>query len=202
MGMTNSLYLGFILVLTGYLVGSIPFGYFIVKTFYRKDIRELGSKNPGATNVWRCFGKWPGMATLALDILKGLFPVLITRRLLGQDIWPLIVGIVAIGGHNWSLFLRGKGGKGVATSAGVFLAILPRECAIALAAFLVVLLISRRVSIGSMGAAVVFVVSSFFFPKPFYFHLMAIAASLMILVKHIPNLKRLIQGQEPSVRIS
>ncbi len=190
-------------VLCSYLLGAIPFGWVIVKSIYKQEIRDIGSGNPGATNVWRCFGKWPGMTTLALDIAKGFVPVFLTRRAIpGTDLWPILAGIAAIVGHNWSVFLMGKGGKGVATSAGVFLALLPRECGIALGIFLITLLISKRVSISSLTAAAALVLVSFFFPKPFYFHAVVILAGTMILVKHIPNLKRLIKGDEPKVTMS
>lgn len=195
--------LGLFAMALSYLIGAIPFGFLIVKLMYRQDIRQLGSGNPGATNVWRCFGKWPGISTLLLDLLKGIIPVLAVNKIFPQyEILPIFCGLAAITGHNWNIFLRGKGGKGVATSAGVFLALMPREFGIALIVFLAVLLISRRVSISSICGAVALVTSVCLFPERYYFRLLAIVASLMILLKHIPNFRRLLKGEEPKVKIS
>lgn len=189
------------LLLAAYLIGSIPFGLIIAKVFYHVDIRTMGSGNPGATNVWRTLGKKPGIATLLLDILKGALPVLFVRRFFPWD-HPLaiFVGLAAIVGHNWSVFLKFKGGKGVATSAGVFLSLMPLQGFLAITGFLVLFLSTGHVSVGSMTGAFVLLISSLIFPVEPLLKIIIVVASAMILIKHIPNMKRLAEGKEPKVK--
>jgi glycerol-3-phosphate acyltransferase PlsY len=190
------------LIFIGYLCGSIPFGVIIARRFYGIDIREHGSKNTGATNVWRVLGKKPGMITLALDALKGIIPVIVARVLFrhepGIGMWT---GLAAILGHNWSIFLKGKGGKGVATSAGVFFALVPLQMLMALIAFLGFFWKTKHVSVGSMAGAVVLLLASFAIHTPVAIRLLILIASILVLVKHVPNMKRLARGEEPKVNI-
>lgn len=186
--------------LASYAIGSIPFGYVIAKTRYRIDIREHGSKNTGATNVWRTLGKGPGLTTLALDTAKGFAPVFVTSRLFpGQEFLALLAGISSIIGHNWSVFLRGKGGKGVATSGGVFLALIPKPMGVSVLIFLAFFLSTRYVSVGSMAAAAALSAMTFVFPTSNFFRSVVLLAAGLILIRHVPNVKRLIAGQEPKV---
>jgi glycerol-3-phosphate acyltransferase PlsY len=190
------------LIFIGYLCGSIPFGVLIARRFYGIDIREHGSHNTGATNVWRVLGKKPGLITLALDALKGIVPVVVARVMFryepGIGMWT---GLAAILGHNWSIFLRGKGGKGVATSAGVFFALVPLQMLISLGVFSACLWKTKHVSVGSMAAAVTLLVASFVIHTPTAIRLLILVASILILVKHVPNMKRLAKGEEPKVNI-
>jgi acyl phosphate:glycerol-3-phosphate acyltransferase len=188
------------LVAASYLLGSIPFGLIISKLFYNTDIRQFGSGNPGATNVWRTLGKTPGMTTLLLDIIKGILPVIACRRLVPGNLpLTLFCGVASIIGHNWSCFLKMKGGKGVATSIGVFFSLIPLQGTIAIVAFLLVFLTSRRVSVGSIVGAIALFLSTFFiFTEPLL-RLVIVLAALMVLIKHIPNMKRLANGTEPKV---
>lgn len=189
-----------ILLVGGYLLGSIPFGVMIARGFYHTDIRQLGSRNTGATNVWRVLGKKPGIATLALDIAKGVAPVLVARRFFPMEpVWIMGAGLAAIVGHNWSIFLMGSGGKGVATSAGVFLALIPLQGTLAIATFLTFFLTSRHVSVGSMAAAVALLIATWALPAPTPFRILVLIASAIVLIKHIPNIKRLSRGEEPKV---
>jgi glycerol-3-phosphate acyltransferase PlsY len=190
-----------VFIAMSYVVGAIPFGYLIVKLFYKTDIRQHGSGNPGATNVWRTFGKKPGAVTLAFDILKGVVPVLAARRFFpDQSGMALACGMSAIIGHNWSLFLRGKGGKGVATSIGVFLALIPFPSLIAVAVFLAVFFTTGHVSTGSMAGSAGLVAGTFIWETPWSIRAVVILAGLMILIKHVPNIKRLADGTEPKVK--
>lgn len=190
-----------LLLIGSYLVGSLPFGVLIAKGVYGIDIREHGSRNTGATNVWRVIGPKPGAATLALDALKGAAGV-IAARLVYPDALGLHVaaGVAAIVGHNWSVFLRGKGGKGVATSAGVFLALMPFHAVIAIVAFLAFFLSTRHVSVGSMAAAVALLISTFAVPTPWALRFLVTLAAIMVLAKHVPNMRRLARGEEPKVK--
>ena len=139
-------------LLLAYLLGSIPSGLIIGKTFYKIDIREHGSKNLGATNSFRTLGFKPGITVTLMDILKGTLATLLPG-ILGADIHPLIVGVVAVIGHMFPLFANFKGGKAVATSAGVVLAYDPFLFVLAILIFFISLYISKYVSLSSMIAA-------------------------------------------------
>lgn len=187
-------------VIGGYFLGAIPFGVLIASAFYQTDIRQHGSRNTGATNVWRVLGKKPGMATLLLDIIKGALPVFIAHRLFpNETFWIMGAGLAAIIGHNWSIFLMGSGGKGVATSAGVFLALLPLQGTISIVTFLVFFLATRHVSVGSIAAAISLLLATLLIPTPAPYQVLVILASAMVLIKHVPNMKRLSKGEEPKV---
>jgi glycerol-3-phosphate acyltransferase PlsY len=188
------------LVVGSYLLGSIPFGLVIAHFFFHTDVRQQGSGNSGATNVWRVLGWKPGLATLLLDILKGFLPVLMSMKLFPNDLGTsLLCGLAAILGHNWSLFLKGSGGKGVATSVGVFLALMPKQAGLAILTFLIFFLLTHYVSVGSMAASLVLAASCFIFDTPALLKFLVILASTMVLVKHLPNIKRLVKGEEHRV---
>jgi acyl phosphate:glycerol-3-phosphate acyltransferase len=188
------------LLLIAYLIGSIPFGLIISKVFYKTDIRQLGSGNPGATNVWRVLGRKPGIATLLLDIVKGAVPVMLSKKFFPWDPpLAIFVGLAAIVGHNWSVFLKFKGGKGVATSAGVFLSLMPLQASLAILGFLVFFIRTRHVSVGSIAGSFVLLLTSFIFPVEPLLKFIIVLAAAMILIKHIPNIKRLAEGSEPKV---
>lgn len=188
-------------IAASYLLGAIPFGLIIARLAYKTDIRQMGSGNTGATNVWRVLGKKPGIATLALDVSKGVVAVAAARSIFsGAAYMPLACGIAAIAGHNWSVFLKGKGGKGVATSAGVFLTLLPMHMGVALAAFLLLFFSTGHVSVGSIAGSVTLLATTFVFQTNHVYRILIVLASIMILIKHIPNMKRLARGEEPKVR--
>jgi acyl phosphate:glycerol-3-phosphate acyltransferase len=186
-------------IAAGYIFGALPFGFWIAKFFYGVDIRVHGSGNTGATNVWRTLGKKPGSITLLLDILKGVLPVLLARRFTGIDGVAIATGLAAIIGHNWSLFLRGRGGKGVATSAGVFLALIPLQTLAALGVFGIGFGLTKRVSVGSLAACVALLICVMIMETSFTIRVTVLAAGLMMLAKHIPNIKRIAAGTEPKV---
>ncbi len=209
--------LAVILVLS-YLVGSIPGSIWVGKLLHGVDVREHGSGNPGATNVFRVLGWKSGVLCSLIDIGKGLFAagVIATIRLdalpIGIEAWQtdtmvrLLAGIAAVAGHMFPIWARFHGGKGVNTSAGVLFALTPVSMLITLVAFLVVLFSSRYVSLASLSAAVVFpstvAIRRYVFgieldPSLFFLSLiMAIA----IFVAHRPNIKRLLNGTENRVR--
>ena len=139
-------------VVGAYLVGSIPFG-FLVGKMRGKDIRTLGSKNIGATNVYRTVGKSWGIRAFACDFLKGLLPTLATQRYGNADWLPLAVGIMTVAGHMWTCFMKFKGGKGIATGFGMLVALTPVLVLAAFAVWVVVMLVSHYVSLGSIVAA-------------------------------------------------
>ena len=135
-----------------YLVGSIPFG-FLVGKMRGKDIRTLGSKNIGATNVYRTVGKPWGILAFACDFLKGFLPTLAAQKFGDAEWLPLVVGILTVAGHMWTCFMKFKGGKGIATGFGMLVALTPVLVLAAFALWVVVMLVSHYVSLGSIVAA-------------------------------------------------
>lgn len=187
-----------LLVLFSYLLGAVPTGYLIARKAMGIDIREHGSGNPGAANVYRTVGKWAGVTTFLIDGLKGFIPTCLALHIFPGNYWPAILcGTIAILGHMWTIYLKFRGGKGVATSAGVFAALLPIPTGLAFAAFVVCVALWGRISIGSIVACVVLPVASFFIGShPLAVDIMALAIALLVIYKHIPNIKRLLAKKE------
>lgn len=179
-----------LIAVCSYLLGSVPFSYLIGKKIYGSDIRTKGSKNPGATNAYRSFGLNAGILTLILDFLKGILAVYI-GKLLGGFNGELVALVLTPIGHIYSCFLHFKGGKGVATCGGVFLAVNPKAALILLVVFLVVFLTSRIVSLSSIVTAFLspFVVLLFYGISPFFFCQAFLAA--LVIYKHRQNIERL-----------
>lgn len=190
-----------------YLLGSIPFGYLLVLLFRRQDIRQTGSGNIGATNVIRSGSRWLGILTLLLDLGKGFAAVVIARHLAGgaHAIDTASIGaLFAVLGHVFPIWLRGKGGKGVATALGVFLALAPLAALSSLGVFIVIALWTRYVSLASILAAASFPVWVWVmarFLNVHYGHGAVFVASTIlvpavILIKHEKNVQRLLRGTE------
>ena len=186
-----------LLILFSYLIGSIPTGYLIAKHTMHIDIREHGSGNPGAANVYRIVGKWAGVCTFLIDAIKGYVPVLLARHFC-PDIYAIAIvcGVVAILGHMWTIYLKFRGGKGVATSAGVFLALAPIPTILAFLTFVALVAKWGRISIGSIFACVVLPVASWCMSYPLAEKIMASAVGALVIYKHIPNIKRLLAQKE------
>jgi glycerol-3-phosphate acyltransferase PlsY len=180
-----------------YLSGGIPTGYLVVMRMKGYDIRTKGSGNPGTANVYRNAGAAAGAITLAIDALKGYLPVLACVHFLpGRTDLAIAVGAAAVVGHNWTPFLGFHGGKGVATSAGVFAALLPGAMAVGVAAFAAAVWLSGHISVGSMTAAIVLPIAAAALGAPFADVAAAAAAAALIVYKHVPNIKRLLQNRE------
>jgi glycerol-3-phosphate acyltransferase PlsY len=186
-----------LIVAVAYLLGSIPTAYLMGWTLRGIDIRTVGSGNVGATNVFRTIGKMAGISTLLIDMAKGLLAVELALIYRGGDFWPLVAGVAAVAGHSWSLWVNFRGGKGVATSAGVFLALLPGPMGLALLVFAVAFGVSRRVSVGSILAAGTLPLAAFFLGSPPSRVMLAVVLSVVVIVRHIPNIRRLLRGEEP-----
>lgn len=181
------------LFLFSYLAGGIPTGYLVVKRLHGYDIRTRGSGNPGTANVYRNAGALPGAITLFVDALKGYVPVWLGLRLHpGNAGLAVGLGAAAIIGHNWTPFLGFKGGKGVATSAGVFFALTPMPMTITGAAFLLAVRLSGHISVGSMTGAIVLPAAAALCGEPRALVAATAAAGATILIKHVPNMKRLL----------
>lgn len=201
-----------ILILTGvtaYLVGAIPFGY-LVGRMRGVDIRTVGSRNIGATNVFRSIGKLWGIATFILDLGKGwcgatVMPALMVQLMGAEGAVPaaelrLAGGVCAVVGHTWPVYLRFKGGKGVATSAGMLIGLAPQAVGIALAGWIVTFVAGRYVSLASIAAAVVLGVAIWFEPfRPdagWVLPAVLTLLALLIIVRHRANIQRLRAGTE------
>lgn len=183
-----------------YLLGSIPFGYIVGKLFKKIDIRELGSGNIGATNVFRILG--PSLASLVLigDIGKGIFSIYLVRYLNIDNLLILtIAGLVVICGHDWSLFLGFKGGKGIATTFGVVFALNPTISILALIIWGVVLVTTRYVSLSSIFAVISIFIFTILFKQPYEYIIFSAIILLLGIFNHKDNIKRLRSGNERKI---
>lgn len=181
-----------------YLAGSIPSSYWIGRIFYGIRLDQEGSRNLGATNALRVMGKPAGIASLILDMAKGVLAVFLARYFLpDSEDWHLAAGFVAILGHSFSVFVRFKGGKGVATSAGVFLALAPKALGTALLLFALIVGLTRYVSLGSILAALSLPGLIWHF-QPGQVRLLgfSIVIALFVVYRHRSNISRLLKGEE------
>ncbi|MBC7345849.1 MAG: glycerol-3-phosphate 1-O-acyltransferase PlsY [Clostridia bacterium] len=184
-----------VLVLLGcYLVGSIPVGYLAGKA-RGVDVRRHGSGNIGMTNVARVLGTLPGLLVLAGDVLKGVGAVWLARSFGGTPL-ALLGGLAVIAGHNWSVFLGGRGGRGVATSAGVLLALSPWVALSSVAVWVVGVLTTRYVSVGSILAGISAPLFMLLYRQPAAYFFFALAIAALVVYQHRPNIRRLRQGVE------
>jgi glycerol-3-phosphate acyltransferase PlsY len=188
---------GLILVVLCYFIGAIPFSY-LVSLLKGVDIRTRGSGNVGATNVLRALGPVAAAAALAADLLKGVAAAWIGTMAGGE--W-LVVGcaFAAVVGHCYPIFLRFKGGKGVATSAGIILYLMPRELLIMLVVFLVVVALLRYVSLGSITVAVLLPVLALAMKEPFELLILCLLMAALVVYRHRENIQRLRSGTEPKL---
>ncbi len=183
------------LVIT-YLITSIPFGYVIGKLF-GKDVRKEGSGNIGATNVARTIGKLPGLLVLILDALKGYIPTYYAFQFFHYDTkMVMFVAITAIVGHCFSIFLKFKGGKGVATGLGVLFALSPLSALILLSFWIGAFLVSGYVSLSSILTASIATVVVLYIEKDVYLAFATLVTSMIIILKHSSNIERLLKGTE------
>ncbi|MFP7493969.1 glycerol-3-phosphate 1-O-acyltransferase PlsY [Terribacillus saccharophilus] len=183
-------------ILLAYIIGSIPSALIVGKVGYNIDVREHGSGNLGATNTFRTLGKKAGTIVLIADILKGTIATILPV-LFGFDLYLLVIGLGAVIGHVYPIFARFKGGKAVATSAGIILGVNPLLFLIVLASFVIVLLLSKYVSLASMIAGVVSVIVSIFLAQDIVLSIVLGLLAIFILYKHRQNIGRIIRREEP-----
>ncbi len=184
------------LVFIAYLVGSIPFGLLISQAVGRLDIRRFGSGNIGTANVLRIVGKKAAVLTLVGDLLKGFLPALAAVLLGGSELLVAGVGMAAVLGHNWSIYLRFAGGKGVATSFGALLAMTPLPALLGLLVWFGVLLVFRYTSLAAMAACVCIPPVIFFSIGFGSYWTFSLLVALLIFIRHRDNIKRLWAGTE------
>jgi glycerol-3-phosphate acyltransferase PlsY len=182
-------------IFVSYLIGSIPFG-FIAGRIFNLDIQRQGSGNIGATNVFRTIGPLPGSLVFLLDFLKGTATIYLGSSLTGLPLSTILCGLAAIAGHSYSLFLGFKGGKGVATGVGVLVGINPLAGFLSLSAALVVMGLTRYVSLGSLVGTGLAPLLLFCFNAPGIYTFFALIGAAMVFWKHLPNIQRLIAGTE------
>ncbi len=189
--------IGIFIALFGYLLGSVPTGLILSKLFSKVDPRKIGSKNIGATNIFRTAGRALGILTLAGDVLKGAAPVVIAIQWGESDLWIAISGLTPFLGHIFPIFLGFKGGKGVATALGVYLVISPVAVLIEFLIFAGIVWKWRFISLGSItcGTTIPILIAFFRSDSQAYFIVSVIIAAL-ILYRHQSNISRLLQGTE------
>ncbi len=185
-----------------YLLGSLPFGLWIAWRLKGIDIRKMGSGNIGSTNVGRICGPKAGALVFGLDVAKGLLPPLIGAALHLDSRWQIAAGLTAIIGHNYSVWLGFKGGKGIATSLGVLLGATPRILPLTGSLFLGELFLLRYVSLGSLlGALSLPILMPLVYPRDPYRLGFGLAACIMAFYKHRANIRRLLAGTEPKIHL-
>lgn len=190
-----------------YLLGSVPFGLIAGKLAKGIDLRDEGSHNLGATNAFRVLGPVPGLLVLLADAGKGALAVVIAKALAADSgtaslVVPVLCAPVAMAGHTWTVFAGFRGGKGVAAGAGAFLALAPAATGAVIAVWAVLFLATGYVSVGSIAAAVLFPVAVTILsrgPDRPYLIAVSLAAAVLVLVRHVPNMKRLAAGTENRV---
>jgi glycerol-3-phosphate acyltransferase PlsY len=199
-------------IIISYLIGSLPTAYLFGRLFKGIDIREHGSGNMGATNALRVLGRGAGITVLLIDILKGALPVIfIGDYLVARDpglspeVVRIIIGISCICGHNWTVFLKFKGGKGVATTLGVLIGlslgipVFAKSLILIILLWLVVFLFSRIVSLASLIAALAFVPLLIIFRSSMVLVVFGLLISAFIVVRHRKNISRILQGKESRI---
>jgi len=187
-----------LIILLSYLIGSIPFGV-VIGRLYQIDITKYGSGNIGMTNVLRTLGTGPGLAVLVLDLLKGTVATYLGILFLKDPLLIVLTGLAAILGHMFSIFLKLKGGKGAAVGLGVLLAVAPDVFFFAALLVIAIILITRYVSLASIIGPVFVAGLMFYARKPLPYTLSAVLVAVLMILKHIPNIKRLLSGTERKI---
>jgi len=184
-------------VLLGYLLGSIPFGYLTGK-LYKIDIRRYGSGNIGFTNVMRVIGVLPAAFVLFFDACKGFLSVWYGFHIGNENI-AVLGALAAMCGHNWPVFLKFKGGRGVATGLGIIIYLSPKVTLAAIFLWLLVVIVTRYVSLGSILAAFSVPIGMYISKEPFAYITFALLGASIVIIRHSANIKRLLKGEENKI---
>ena len=191
----------FFILLISYLLGSFPSGFLYAKNLKGIDLRRVGSGSTGATNVLRNIGKWPALIVFIIDVLKGVIAVKIAYYFLTDNIFQVLAGLFAITGHIWPIWLKGKGGKAVATGLGMFIAL---SWAVGLASFgtfLIVISLTQIVSLSSITAALLLPIYMLIYVGTFNhpFTIVSFIVAIIVIWKHRSNIHRILKGEEPKI---
>ena len=191
----------FFIFLISYFLGSIPTGFLFGKFLKNIDLRTLGSGSTGATNVLRNIGKWPAFFVFLIDVGKGIIAVKIAQNYINETLFEVLAGVLAISGHIWPVWLKGKGGKAVATGLGMFIALSWKVGFASLGIFLLVLSKSKIVSLSSISAALFLPILMFLYlgilNHPYF--LISLVVSILVIWKHRTNIQRLLKGEESRI---
>ncbi|WP_251516774.1 MULTISPECIES: glycerol-3-phosphate 1-O-acyltransferase PlsY [Staphylococcus] len=196
-----------VMLILSYLVGAFPSGFVVGKLFYKKDIRQLGSKNTGATNSFRVLGKPAGFLVTFLDMFKGFivvffplwFPIHADGPVSSFFTNGLIVGVFAIAGHVYPIYLGFKGGKAVATSAGVIFGVNPILLLILVGIFFIILYLTKYVSLSSITATICCVIGALLI-RDYILVLVSFGVGLLLIIRHRTNIVRIFKGEEPKIK--
>ena len=192
----------FLIFLISYFLGSFPTGFLIAKYLKNIDLRFVGSGSTGATNVLRNIGKGPALIVFIIDVLKGFIAVKIASIFLQSNLWEVLAGLLAITGHIWPVWLKGKGGKAVATGLGMFLALSWKVGLASLGIFLTIIWKWKIVSLSSITAAICLPILMITYLGAFLhpYSLISFVVSILVVLKHRANIVRLMKGEEPKLR--
>lgn len=205
--MLDILWRGGLALAVGYLLGGVPFGVIVGRRMHGVDVRQMGSGNTGATNVFRVLGWRAALVTAVCDVAKGAVPAAVAGLLAlpgwgttGRDLIMVSAGVAAMVGHVFSPYMRFRGGKGVATAAGVILTLMPDVFLILLVGFVLGIAVTRIVSLSSMFVAVIYPISTWLLhaDRP-VLDTFAVAAAVLVLWAHRGNMVRLVHGEEPRI---
>ncbi|NMB45523.1 MAG: glycerol-3-phosphate 1-O-acyltransferase PlsY [Firmicutes bacterium] len=185
-------------ILASYLIGSIPFGLIIGKIWANLDVREFGSGNIGTSNVLRTVGPAAAIVVFALDVGKGAVAVYL-GSLAGAEFTKIMAGVAAIAGHNWPIYLKFKGGKGIATSLGAVISLTPAIALILLGLWIIMVGITRYISLASLAAAVLFPIFLIISRASTTYILAGIVISVFAIYRHRTNIQRLLSGTEHKI---
>jgi len=189
-----------LVILISYILGSIPFGYIVSKLVKKIDIRDYGSGNIGATNTLRILGPFMASIVLIGDIGKGYFSIYLSRLISQDSIFILtMAGLAVICGHDWSLFLKFKGGKGVATTFGVILALNPMISILAAIVWGIVIINTRYASLSSISAVISIMIFTILFKQPYEYIIFSMIIIILTIFRHKENIKRLKLGNESKI---
>lgn len=201
-----ALFISLLGLVSAYLIGSIPTAYIFGRLLKGIDIRQFGSGNIGATNTFRIIGRVPGLIVLAIDILKGFICVSYIADLFlyispaaRPELYKVVVGMAVIAGHNWTLFLKFKGGKGVATSAGVVIALIPKIFWLGFSVWMIIIALTGYVSLASIITSISIPIFTLIFGESTEIVVFMSLLCLAIVYKHRSNIQRLKSGQEKKI---
>ena len=191
----------FFILLISYLLGSFPSGFLYAKNLKGIDLRYVGSGSTGATNVLRNIGKWPALIVFILDVLKGFIAVKIAYFFLSDNIFQVLAGLFAITGHIWPIWLKGKGGKAVATGLGMFIALSWKVGLASFGTFLIMISLTKIVSLSSITAAILLPIYMFKYIGTFNdpYTIFSFIVAIIVIWKHRSNINRILKGEEPKI---